>query len=558
MGHQQTCAANQVCSDTLKTCATCEPSKGVCKGRDVYECTAQGTVGGKLKSCAAACFEGACDDPCSRAENSRSYIGCNYWPTVTPNGVTADFEFAVVVANPNEVPADITVASASNPSLKVAEVKPQSIETIILPWVETLKTGETVIAKGSGYQLKSTLPVSVYQFSPLGYVKNYDCKKGNDPLGADGKCFSYTNDASLLLPANAFGHEYRVISRATRAVRTSAGLIEQSSFSPGFFTVVATAPGESRVAVTFTGATSAGSGSVLRAYKKGETGYFTLQQWDVLQVLSQVPSTCTPDSETKTVEGGVTITRGYCDLSSTADLTGSLIKADQPVAVFSGHECAFVPFDKWACDHLEEQMIPLQSWGKRYIATHTASSGKDPGMYRIVSAADGNQLVFNPSDVHQPVTVDAGKYIEITTTKDFTVEGTEPLAVAQFMVGQNYSNLNPGAGAPGDPAMSLAVPVEQYRKSYLFLTPGTYEKSYVNVIALRGEENTGTEIILDGKPVTGFTRIGDSGYSVAKVAVAGGAHAISSEESFGISVYGVGSYTSYMYPGGLDLKIIVQ
>ena len=137
-------------------------------------------------------------------------------------------------------------------------------------------------------------------------------------MGADGKCFSYTNDASLLLPANAFGHEYRVISRATRAVRTSAGLIEQSSFSPGFFTVVATAPGESRVAVTFTGATSAGSGSVLRAYKKGETGYFTLQQWDVLQVLSQVPSTCTPDSETKTVEGGVTIT-----LKSGATILGS-------------------------------------------------------------------------------------------------------------------------------------------------------------------------------------------------------------------------------------------
>ena len=40
--------------------------------------------------------------------------------------------------------------------------------------------------------------------------------------------------------------------------------------------------------------------------------------------------------------------------------------------------------------------------------------------------------------------------------------------------------------------------------------------------------------------------------------IAGGPHTITgdSEDGFGIAVYGVGSYTSYMYPGGLDIKQI--
>jgi hypothetical protein len=34
------------------------------------------------------------------------------------------------------------------------------------------------------------------------------------------------------------------------------------------------------------------------------------------------------------------------------DLTGSTIEADHPVAVYVGHDCTNVPFDRVACDHL--------------------------------------------------------------------------------------------------------------------------------------------------------------------------------------------------------------
>ena len=52
-----------------------------------------------------------------------------------------------------------------------------------------------------------------------------------------------------------------------------------------------------------------------------------------------------------------------------------------------------------------------------------------------------------------------------------------------------------------------------------------------------------------------FTAIGNTGYAVARVPVAGGTHHIVGPEPFGVVVYGYAAYTSYMYPGGLDLNV---
>jgi hypothetical protein len=143
--------------------------------------------------------------------------------------------------------------------------------------------------------------------------------------------------------------------------------------------------------------------------------------------------------------------------------------------------------------------------------------------------------------------------VEFTTNQNFKVTGTGRFALVQFIVGQNYSNPNPGEGAPGDPAMGLSVPVEQYRSSYRFLAPRSYQQNYVNVLAAEA-----ASIVLDGTtlPASQFARIGSTGYKVARVKISGGPHLITSASTFGINVYGVGSYTSYMYPGGLDLKIL--
>jgi hypothetical protein len=124
--------------------------------------------------------------------------------------------------------------------------------------------------------------------------------------------------------------------------------------------------------------------------------------------------------------------------------------------------------------------------------------------------------------------------------------------VVQYMEGQA------AGGNTGDPAMTLAVPVEQFRTQYLFHAPTNYESNYVDVTA-----PVGATVMLDGAPLT-FTPIGTTGYALSRVYPlnAGpnndGNHSIQGNMSFGITVYGYGQYTSYWYPGGLDLNTIIQ
>ena len=108
-----------------------------------------------------------------------------------------------------------------------------------------------------------------------------------------------------------------------------------------------------------------------------------------------------------------------------------------------------------------------------------------------------------------------------------------------------------GSAGLGDPSLSLAVPTAQFRSSYLFHAPTNYTTNYVDVTA-----PAGAVVTLDGAAMTGFTAIGTTGFSVGRKLLSNagtGNHTITSSVGFGISVYGYGQYTSYWYPGGLDL-----
>ena len=118
----------------------------------------------------------------------------------------------------------------------------------------------------------------------------------------------------------------------------------------------------------------------------------------------------------------------------------------------------------------------------------------------------------------------------------------------QYMEGQSGRG---GAMSAGDPAMALVVSPEQYLTSYLFHAPPDFEVSYVNVT-----EPMGATVLLDGAAVGGFMPVGGSGFGVAKVELDSGGngnHAMSSDQPFGISVYGYGQYTSYWFAGGFKL-----
>jgi hypothetical protein len=559
-------------------CAVCNPDAApTCvDGMTARDCAADGSAW-ITDNCDSAlgehCEAGECTDlsaACQAARLANSYEACDYFGTQTINaelrntldvGSPPPFKFAFVVGNRQTTDAHVEVQTATGVAA-TATVAPNSTQTIELEWNEAVRRPSTTpstawptydsyysaLYTAAAYRVKSDVPVTVYQFNPLKYVYTV-------------LIYSFSSDASLLLPKHVLTGNYMVASRPTFMWRSRNPALTPPVDSyrgiPGFFTVVGVEDGTS-VTVTFTADTVAGqTGSGISAYTAGSTATFMLDKFDVLQILSRVPADCTVTRE-EVDPANPSLLAGYCEMPRTLDLTGTLIRATRPVALFSGHSCSFVPYDRWACDHLEEQIFPLEAWGKRYLASRSDpiadAPDDEPNVWRVISREDDNDITFMP-DAWIPVTLDRGEFIEISSKQDFVIEGTQPLLAVQFLYGEG-SDLD----SIGDPSMSLAVPIEQYRTGYNFLAPEDYHDDAA--IGLRGQNwvnvmapMTAT-VTLDGTPVTGLTAVEGTTFGVARVQIPGGSHAISSTVEFGITCYGYGNYTSYMYPGGLDVDPI--
>lgn len=550
------------CSPALG-CFTCQANTSFCDGAASRACNPDGTPGAVLEDCAATphgfCAAGACTTPCAQAELTESYLGCDYWPTPTANAwLSLDFavDFGVVVANPQGETAAVRItrdgAVAAEGSVGPGQ---QAVFRLPLDTGLKLEVPDLVSVKipGAAYHLETSLPVAAYQFNPVDF----------ELAGPGYQTWSYTNDAALLLPTHVLTGEYLVMARSTSGVDDRG---QGFALSPGFVTVVATAP-DTEVEVRSSCHVQAGwdgEGQPLAAMPPGGLKTVILQPGEALQLLSAVPDP--PECYGGTVAtddcngwDGYVECR-YCDLGAAYDLTGTRVRASAPVAVFSGHNCAFVPFDRWACDHLEEQVPPLETWGREFVVAVTAPqspAGPEPNLVRILSGADGNVVTLDPPPPGRDATalLQAGQWLELETRDHLRVLGSGPLAVGQFLVGQNFSSPEPDLD--GDPAFALLVPVAQFRQSYAFLAPSTFSSSYVNVVKPVGEQSP--VVTLDGAPVSEalFTApVGGSGYGVARLPIGGSFHRLEASAPVGIVVYGFARYTSYLYPGGLDLRRI--
>jgi hypothetical protein len=507
--------ATSTCVEGLG-CRACTPNLAQCDRADpqrVVTCRADGSGFDPGATCNEAngesCQAGRCVSRCAESELGRSYLGCEYWPTVTPNSqLNPGFEFAVVISNPQTYAVRASFSGGALTAPRELTLAPGAIETVILPWVYELSqntrgaaapgmrpAARSALRRGGAYRLRTNGPVAAYQFNPLTFS-----------LPAS-RVFSYTNDASLLLPQGVLTRRYTVSTWPN----WSRGF-------NGFVSIVGVTGESTEVVVRPAAAVSAGTG--VTALSPGNAGTYTLQPGDVLQLVSTGPG----------------------------DLTGTSIESSLPVAVYVGHDCSNVPLDRIACDHLEEQLFPNETWGRNYVVTGLRDRGATtPAIVRIVSQVDGNALTFDPP-VLAPRTLRAGEVVELSTAQHFRVIGTRPFLVMQYMIGQGSED----PMGTGDPAMVTEVPVLQYRTQYDFFVPSTYPRNFINIVA-----PVGAQLALDGAPIPRSTEV-VSGQDIYTIPIPAGPHRIRAdgEQQFGIKVYGVATFTSYMYPGGLDLRIL--
>lgn len=531
---------------------TCSPGVPFCQAQQVWSCTANGQPGEVLEICEppASCLNAACIHPCDVVAQRRSNLGCDFWATSTTNsGLSPAFHanFGLAVYNNNYQPTTVTVTHAG---VQVAEetIEAHQLTHLTLPYIQSLMlmmgSWESVLVPAGAYHLTSTLPVAVYQFNPLDYEF--------------GGTYSYSNDASLLLPTHALSRNHIVMSRQTFGVYSGIG---QFSFTPGFLAVVGVED-NTTVSVTLSASTMAGPG--VPAGLPGAVQAYTLDAGEVLQIVSAVPATCTGTVANDDCNG-MGGSCSYCDMGRQYDLTGTIVTSSSPVALFAGHDCSFVPYYNWSCDHLEEQIYPQETWGTEFVVARTEPQAQvgysdEPNVIRILSGSNGNLINFTPAQqaVGSQILLNKGEWVEFEAQTDFAVSADRGILIGQFLVGANrYSLHDPANPHWGDPAFSLVVPLEQFRTSLTFLAPSTFPYNYVNITKLVGAGSP--PVYLNGTPVeeSAFSwEVGFTGHGVARVAISGTSHTIESSNPIGVTVYGFAYYTSYSYPGGLNLEYI--
>jgi hypothetical protein len=521
------CSGGQRCLNSACTSMICIPGTLSCANPEsTQRCNAAGTGYEAPVACeeGSVCSQDSCKSVCELGKYRSSYIGCEYWsldldqhpdPTVNPRPNT--IPHSVVISNPNMVPVTVSF-TVQQPGISVMVPDPvvpaQSTRAFTMP---QLDVDATSISRHS-IRIVASQPVVAHQFNPLNNV------------GA------YSNDGTLLLPAPMLGDDYYVVNWPTQYLPNIGGLNVPSQHS--YAAILATEPGETFINVTSTaqiaGGTDADTGQAINPLPPGATRTFKLTYGQVLNLQA---------FEAK-LAGGKN------------DLTGTHIKANKPVAVFAGHEAAVIGepgnnpdgSERGSCcaDHIEHQLLPLQSWDSTYIAALSPGRGVKKDHWRVVAGEDGITLTTDPP---QPgannVTLNKGQFVTFFSDKSFEIKATGKIQVAQFLVSQEQTS-----EGVGDPSLVISVPTARYRKDYVLLTPSGYTRNYVTVT-----RPAGAPIKLNGQliPDATFSPVGSGVWEVGSVEVQPGVQSLDSTQAFGIAAYGFANAVSYSFIGGLDL-----
>ena len=581
---------DKVCAPSLLKCTLCLPDETYCDEQDVKLCSSDGESSEYRSTCdpsvGEACRAGSCPNLCQMAFEEKSNVGCEYWAVDLDNAMidasrnAAAQQYAVVVSNPqHDVPIQVDIfrdegtpgGDPDEVKIATAVIAPLNLRVFKLGPREVdgspdgeFNTGtHTALTRGA-FKVVTDFPVVAYQFNPL---ENFNV---------------FSNDASLLKPREALSYDtqeltlsYVVAGWPQTIAITDDPNTNFSSNNPinlrSFLTIVGTEPDTT---VRVVPSTHILGGGGVPAAQPGVNLDATLDAFDVLNLE-------TPDLN-----------------AFGADFTGSLIYSDKPVAVFVGSEASDAPsFDtllerRCCADHLEEQLDPVRAAGKTFAlgpgpsrTTAVKAAGgelgvaEEPEYFRFVATINGTTTITTtlPPPDNEFTLFNQGDHYEVATTRDFLAESTEPVHVTQVNPSQDAANV-PRALPGGDPSLVVVPPIEQFRGTYVFLTPDKYAFDFVTVVApaqakVELDNTVLDEAICQVTPSDGlsdtqrgsppqlltyrcqlsFPAIDPDTGEILPGDQNDGVHRIVSAEPIGVTVFGFDRYVSYAYAAGTEL-----
>lgn len=248
---------------------------------------------------------------------------------------------------------------------------------------------------------------------------------------------------------------------------------------------------------------------------------------------------------------------------------------------------SFTDLSERSCcaDHLEVQVTPTRAVGQHYTIGRMPNRSKaisaagavvgtfaEPELYRVVATADGPTHVTTslPAPYDAFDLDGAGANLVLSALEDFRLDASKPVLVADVQVSQEAAGISIANGLPGgDPSLLLIPATEQWRSSYVLLTPDKYAFDFLVVTAPNG-----AQVFVDGLPADAttcevttaaftvyrcqlsFPVIDPAGRPPTNISPAvphDGVHRVQADVPVGVLVYGFDYRVSYAYAGGTEL-----
>ena len=313
-----------------------------------------------------------------------------------------------------------------------------------------------------------------------------------------------TTDATILHPTVSLGTEY-VIASYIQALNSLAS----------HFRIVAT---EDNTQVTIIPSEPFTDGIVPNVRTRGEEVQLFLNAGQTLQVQ------------------GASVLNGNLK----TDLSGTTVQSDKPVAVFAGNVCSAVATSA-ACDHLYEQLLPLEALGAEYFTLPLATRiGGDT--FKIYAAYDNTLIQIN--DRYETI-LQAGEHYTTLLEEASHIQSTKPIQLMQLANSQDFD------GVLSDPFMTYVPAAEQFISAYQVATPADgFANHFLNIVSRARSKDL---VRVDGQPIDPalWQTIQNTEFVGTQVEVVSGVHRINGIEPFGLTIYGFNEYDSYGYLGGL-------
>ncbi|XP_053408018.1 uncharacterized protein LOC123547107 [Mercenaria mercenaria] len=180
---------------------------------------------------------------------------------------------------------------------------------------------------------------------------------------------------------------------------------------------------------------------------------------------------------------------------SQKDLSGSIVKSNKPIAVFSGHEATAVPYDCYDKHFMAEQLLPISTFGREFIVPPMPP--KSGYVVRVYGSEQNTTISYTLTLRNEKRQLRIpGQFHEILgEDKPLKIYASKPVQMVLYSTCYSFDS----AYHIGGSTMAIIPATQQYANTYFFTVSPIFGNTDHYVAIMAKYRNIEDDLRINGK-----------------------------------------------------------